>query len=193
MSLRTAVRRFTAPLACVGALGLAGCGALGETGNRMSESMSNLGGLVTPYKVEIIQGNFLSKEQVAALRKGMSRDEVRNVLGTPLVTSAFHADRWDYAFSLNRQGVAKQERRYAVRFKNEVLDTFEGDAMPSEIEFVATLVPGRQFNKAPLLQASEDKLLAFTAKSAVAAPAAVVANTLPLRVDYPPLEAAKRP
>src|SRR4029079_6304680 len=60
---------------------------------------------ITPYKIEIVQGNFVSKEQVAALKPGMSRQQVRDILGTPLVTSVFHADRWDYVFTLKRQGV----------------------------------------------------------------------------------------
>ena len=52
-----------------------------------------------------MQGNFVSKEQVEALRPGMSRQQVRDILGTPLVTSVFHADRWDYVFTIKRQGV----------------------------------------------------------------------------------------
>ena len=60
---------------------------------------------ITPYKVEVVQGNFVSKEQVEALKPGMSRQQVRDILGTPLVTSVFHGDRWDYVFTLKRQGV----------------------------------------------------------------------------------------
>ena len=86
-----------------------------------------------------MQGNFVSKEQVEALKPGMSRQQVRDILGTPLLTSIFHADRWDYVFTLKRQGVPPQERKLAVFFKGNVLDRFEGDEMPSEAEFVATL------------------------------------------------------
>ena len=59
---------------------------------------------LTLYKPEVVQGNFVSKEQVAALQPGMSRVQVRDTLGTPLVTSVFHADRWDYPYRIERQG-----------------------------------------------------------------------------------------
>ena len=51
---------------------------------------------VTPFRVEVVQGNFVSKEQVQALRAGMSRNQVKDILGTPLIASVFHSDRWDY-------------------------------------------------------------------------------------------------
>ncbi len=49
--------------------------------------------LVNPYRPEVVQGNFVSREQVQALRPGMPRQTVRDILGTPLVTSLFHSDR----------------------------------------------------------------------------------------------------
>ena len=48
---------------------------------------------VTPFRVEVVQGNFVSKEQVQALRVGMSRNQVKDILGTPLIASVFHSDR----------------------------------------------------------------------------------------------------
>ena len=60
------------------------------------------------YKIDIVQGNFVSREQAAALKPGMSRAQVRDILGTPLLTSVFHADRWDYVFTFKRQGVEPQ-------------------------------------------------------------------------------------
>ena len=86
---------------------LAGCGSMQDVGR----SVTNV---ITPYHVEIVQGNFVSKEQVDALQKGMSREQVRQVLGTPLVSSLFHGDRWDYVFTLRRQGVQAQQRHLTV-------------------------------------------------------------------------------
>ena len=51
---------------------------------------------ITPYKMDIQQGNLLTQEQVSRLKPGMSKEEVRLILGTPLLTDIFHADRWDY-------------------------------------------------------------------------------------------------
>ncbi len=61
--------------------------------------LPSVGSLVTPYRMDILQGNFVSREQAAALIPGMPRAQVRDMLGTPLLASAFHADRWDYAFT----------------------------------------------------------------------------------------------
>ena len=102
----------------------------------------------------MVQGNFVSKEQVEALKPGMSRQQVREILGTSLLTDVFHADRWDYVFTIRRQGVEPQQRRLTVFFKGEVLERFEGDAMPSEEEFVATLDTRKRSGKVPALEAS---------------------------------------
>jgi outer membrane protein assembly factor BamE len=118
-------------------------------------------GSITPYRVEVVQGNFVSREQVDALKPGMSRQQVRELLGTPLVTSLFHADRWDYVFTLKRQGVEPQQRRLTVFFRGDQMARFEGDTMPSESEFVATLGTRRKLGSVPPLEASEESLRAF--------------------------------
>jgi outer membrane protein assembly factor BamE len=159
----------------------AGCGSF----DRASESIA---GIVTPYRVEIVQGNFVSREQVEALKPGMSRLQVRDILGTPLITDAFHQDRWDYVFTIRRQGVTPQEHRLAVFFKGDALDRFEGDTMPTEAEFVATLDNKRKGAKIPELEASEDKLRRFSEENkAPAAPPAAI-SVVPMNTNYPPLE-----
>jgi outer membrane protein assembly factor BamE len=141
--------------------------------------------VVTPYKIDIVQGNFVSREQVAALKDGMSRAQVRDILGTPLLTSIFHADRWDYVFTFKRQGAESQARRVTVFFKDDVLAKVQADALPSEAEFVASLDSGRKVGKVPVLEMPEDSLKA----TAVAKP--IEAKPLPpLPASYPPLEAA---
>jgi outer membrane protein assembly factor BamE len=161
----------------------AGCGSFDGATRRFASSL-------TPYQVEVVQGNFVSKEQVEALKPGMSRLQVRDILGTPLVTSVFHADRWDYVFTLKRKGVDAQARKLAVFFKGEVLERFEGDPMPSESEFVATLDNKRKNAKVPVLEASEESLNKF----APARPAAASAEAAepPPAAGYPPLEAPAR-
>jgi outer membrane protein assembly factor BamE len=140
-----------------------------------------------PYKVSIVQGNVVTREQAAVLRPGMSRIQVRDILGTPLLTSVFHADRWDYVFTLQQQGREPQARRVTVYFKGETLERFEADELPSETEFVATL--GRPpKTQAPLLEASPEKLQDFPAPK----PAPEPAPLPPLPASYPPLEPANR-
>jgi outer membrane protein assembly factor BamE len=142
------------------------------------------------YKPEVVQGNFVSREQVQALRAGMPRQAVRDVLGTPLVTSLFHADRWDYAFTIRRQGAEPQQRRFSVFFKGDALDRIEGDALPTEAEFAAKLDTRRAPSKVPELKATEADLAKFPAKPASAANATQPAAPAG-PVSYPPLEAVR--
>lgn len=95
---------------------------------------------ITPYRIDVLQGNFVSKEQSAALKKGMTQDQVRNILGTPLLASAFHANRWDYVFSIKPGNRPIEKKRLTVYFdKDGKLERTDGDALPSEEEFVARL------------------------------------------------------
>jgi outer membrane protein assembly factor BamE len=111
-----------------------GCGTVSP---RTRDVLTSL----TPYEVEVVQGNVVTAEQVAMLRPGLSREQVRELLGTPLLTDMFHAGRWDYVFTVHRQGIADQRRRLAVFFSDGRLDRFEGDEMPGEADVVARLDP----------------------------------------------------
>ena len=88
---------------------LAGCGM------RMQSTDSFLG-LITPYRIDIVQGNAVTREQVALLRPGMTREQVQAVLGTPMLADPFHARRWDYFFSLRRPGTDVQQRVVVAHF-----------------------------------------------------------------------------
>jgi outer membrane protein assembly factor BamE len=96
------------------------------------------------YKAEIAQGNFVSQEQVAALKLGMPRLQVADILGTPLLVSVFHADRWEYVFSLKRQGIDTPSYKLTVHFKGDALDKIDGSNMPTEQEFIETLSGGKK-------------------------------------------------
>lgn len=175
---KSLVRIFRLSLLGFLLVGLTACGSLDQASNRMVS-------VVTPYKIDIVQGNFVSREQAAALKEGMSRLQVRDILGTPLLVSIFHADRWDYVFTFKRQGVEPQARRVTVFFSGDSLTRVEADALPSEAEFVASLDSGRKAGTVPVLEMSEDSLKA----TAVAVPPA--AKPLPpLPASYPPLESS---
>ena len=154
----------------------------------LNSASTNIAGVVTPYKMDIVQGNFVSKEQAAAVTPGMSRAQVRDILGTPLLSSLFHADRWDYVFTFKRQGVEPQARRVTVFFKGDALERMQADALPTEAEFVASLDSGRKSVKVPVLEMTPDsaQALSVPAKNAEPAPAA------PLPARYPPLESVIR-
>jgi outer membrane protein assembly factor BamE len=164
---------------------LAGCSSMGSAGDALRSAAD----AITPYRIDIIQGNFVSREQAAALAQGMPRAQVRDILGTPLLTSAFHGDRWDYVFSFRRQGQLVQQRRLTVFFKNDLLDRFESDELPTEAEFVAALDARKRGGKVPELEASEATLKAFAEANRPVAPAPA---PIPPISNYPPLEATGR-
>jgi outer membrane protein assembly factor BamE len=143
---------------------------------------------VTPYRIEVVQGNFVSKEQVQALRPGMTRNQVKEILGTPLIASVFHADRWDYAFTIQRKGTQPQQRKMSVFFQNDVFFKYEGDELPSESEFAERLTTPEERKQVPRLQATPQELDKFKAqKSGNSAPDTQPDPDAP-RKQYPPLE-----
>jgi len=102
-----------------------------------------------PYRPDVQQGNVVTKEMVEQLRESMTRDQVRFLLGTPLLTSVFHTDRWDYVYYLQRgKGDEKQLRRLVVVFKNDRLASFTSDEMPSE-SVADNLILGRNPKAVP--------------------------------------------
>lgn len=86
------------------------------------------------YKIDIQQGAVLSREMVAQLRPGMTREQVRFVLGTPPLADVFHASRWDYPYTMQRRGGPVELRHFTVYFEDNRLKSFEGDEMPTEAE-----------------------------------------------------------
>jgi outer membrane protein assembly factor BamE len=87
--------------------------------------------ILTPYKIDIQQGNVVTQEMIARLQPGMTRSQVRFALGTPLVVDPFRADRWDYIYLYTKQGVVTEQRRIVVVFKDDKLARIEGDAAPA--------------------------------------------------------------
>lgn len=154
----------------------------------VDSASARLASVVTPYKLDIVQGNFISSEQAAALKVGMNRAQVKNILGTPLLTDIFHANQWDYVFTFKRQGAPYQARRITVYFKDGLLTQVAADALPSEAEFVASLDSGRKTGPVPVLEMSQDSLK-------VTVKPALQEQTKPppiLPASYPPLEAPVR-
>ena len=79
---------------------------------RHRSSRCSLAGCV--YRMDIQQGNLLDPEQVDQLEVGMTRSQVRFLLGTPMVIDSFDADRWDYVYSLRRGHERELTRRHLV-------------------------------------------------------------------------------
>lgn len=85
-------------------------------------------GCIHPYKIEIQQGNLVTQEMIDKLKPGMTKSQVRFVLGTPLVTDPFHSERWDYVYVYKKSAEAPaQTRRLTVIFDGDSMKRLEGD------------------------------------------------------------------
>jgi outer membrane protein assembly factor BamE len=117
-------------------------------------------GIFSPYRPDVQQGNFVSREMLAQLKEGMTPDQVRFVLGTPLLNDLFHANRWDYVFRMQKGNGEVTTSRVALFFKDNRLSRIDGGNLPDEKEYLSRLA-----GKAPEAKPS-------TAPSAVPADAA---------------------
>jgi outer membrane protein assembly factor BamE len=173
---------FRALLSALSALALAGCASHLQT----SETLF---GLITPYRMEIVQGNVITKEQMERLKVGMPRRQVVDLLGSPLVADIFHGDRWDYVFTIRRQGAEPQLRRIVARFDGDLLKSLDASSeLPAEREFVASIDTFKTSRKAPPLALSEEQVKALPVPPKP--PAAAAEPVGPTR-SFPPLEPAK--
>lgn len=96
-----------------------------------SSAVTDITSVIKPYRIEIQQGNYVSQQMLAQLKLGMTREQVRFVLGTPLVSDIFHADRWDYIYYREHPGKFEQ-RNISVHFDKEGrLARIGGDVVPA--------------------------------------------------------------
>lgn len=147
-------------------------------------------GVLTPYRVEVVQGNVLTKEMVARVKPGMPKAQVRDLLGSPLLTDVFHESRWDYVFTINRQGAPYQQRLVVAHFDGDRLKELTVPAdLPAENDFVAAINTFKPDRKQPKLELSESERAAVPPpkRSAETAPTAAE-GPAPGRT-YPPLDA----
>jgi outer membrane protein assembly factor BamE len=168
-----------AAAACA-ATSLAGCSA-------WVNSTDSLFGLVSPYRIDIQQGNVVTQEQLERVKLGMNRLQVRDVLGSPLLTDAFHTDRWDYVFSLRQTGKPLQRRDVVLTFEGDVLKKIDAPELPTEREFVDSIARPGPVVAAAELELTPEQLKSLPVPPKVAPPPAAAAPSAPPRT-YPPLE-----
>ena len=113
-------------VACV-ALAASGCATVTQTFEDYVPIITQFG----VYKLDINQGNYISQDMVDKLRVGQTRQQVKLVLGTPLVETVFRNDRWDYAYMFIRQGRTVEQRNFTVYFVADKVPRWEGDEQPA--------------------------------------------------------------
>ncbi|WP_431226353.1 outer membrane protein assembly factor BamE [Burkholderia contaminans] len=153
-------------IAAAAVAALAGCSSYDSVTQRIAQS-------ITPYRITVVQGNFVSQEKAAQLQVGMSREQVRALLGTPLLADMFHADRWDYLFYFKRGSTAVvQQRDLVVTFSGDRLASWTGaDNLPSELDLLADIDGDRGGKKAKAAAAAKKAAEAAAAASAAQASA----------------------
>ena len=145
----TQSRRSTSPARAVAAglvvLCLSGCSTITGPFDTWMPYISQFG----VYKLDINQGNFLSQDMVDKLKEGQTKQQVRVVLGTPLLTSIFRDDRWDYPYQFQRNGRVEVQRLFTVYFKNDALVRWEGDEMPQSVQALNKAAASRSLAEDP--------------------------------------------
>ena len=96
-------------------------------------------GFLAPYRITIQQGNFVSSEMLAQMKVGMTPDQVKFALGTPLLVDPFHAQRWDYIFRLQRGSGEVTTSRVTVFFQDGKVASFQGGDLPTESDYLARI------------------------------------------------------
>ncbi len=118
--------------------------AAANTGVQTSKERRFLG-IFSPYRPDIQQGNFVSREMVAQIKEsmkaqgGMTPDQVRFVMGTPLLMDVFHKDRWDYPFRLEKGNGDVISSHVTLFFENDRLVRVEGGDLPTEKDYISLI------------------------------------------------------
>lgn len=96
----------------------------------------------SPYKMEIRQGNYISPEMRNKIKVGMSRQQVTSVLGSPLVSDVFHANRWDYIYRFEAKGKLIEQQRLTLYFdgdfvtridESQIAENKAAESKPAEV------------------------------------------------------------
>ncbi len=104
---------------------------------------------LTPYRIDVRQGNFVTQEMVAQLKPGLTREQVRFILGSPLLVDMFHSDRWDYVYSFRTGSDELQQRRMAVFFQDNKLTRIAGDVVAEDATPAAAAQPATRLVDIP--------------------------------------------
>jgi outer membrane protein assembly factor BamE len=127
------------------ALALSGCASMTAPFDNFIPYISQFG----IYKIDVNQGNFISQDMVDKLKEGQTKQQVRLVLGTPLVTSVFRENRWDYTYEYRKGGRVQAHRQFTVYFNGDTLARWEGDEMPQSVAELNRTAATRRLKEDP--------------------------------------------
>jgi outer membrane protein assembly factor BamE len=102
----------------------------------------NRSGLLEPYRTDLPQGNYLTQQTVDQVKEGMTREQVRFLLGTPLLRHVFHPDRWDYVFRYRFPNGNAESRKVTVQFRDDRVVSIRADELPAREDPSDPALPG---------------------------------------------------
>ncbi len=117
--------------------------------------------IVKPFKMDIQQGNVVTSKMLLQLKPGMTKSQVKFIMGTPLIVDSFHSNRWDYFYQMRQAGKIKEQRRVILEFENELLTRVRGDVVPEGTDGAAT---GTEAGAVTLSKSAEAKSVEPKAK-----------------------------
>ena len=123
------------------AAGMAMLCALAVLGGCASDDRSRTG-IFEPYRIDLPQGNYITQAMLDRVQVGMAPQQVREVLGSPLLGHVFHADRWDYVFRFRHPNGSFEQRKVTVRFGNGRVAGVESDPLPPREDPTDRALPG---------------------------------------------------
>ncbi|MBS1186826.1 MAG: hypothetical protein H6R04_844 [Burkholderiaceae bacterium] len=129
-----------APAAVSGAKPVSATATIPTLDKPAPSGLQRLASLFRPYRVDLQQGNFVSQEMLSQLRKGMTKEQVRFLLGSPLLNDMFHEWRWDYLFRLQKPDGRLTANRVTVFFKENRVIRFENSELPNEVDYITRIV-----------------------------------------------------
>ena len=115
-TLLTPMLKIILPLIILCSVLLVGCGSSAPA--------------LKPFKMDIQQGNVVTSKMLLQLKPGMTKSQVRFIMGTPLIVDSFHKDRWDYFYQMRQAGKIVEQRRVILDFEKELLTKVRGDVVP---------------------------------------------------------------
>lgn len=86
--------------------------------------------VIKPFKMDIQQGNVVTSKMLLQLKPGMTKSQVKFIMGTPLIVDSFHTNRWDYFYQMRQEGKIKEQRRVILEFDKDLLTRVRGDVVP---------------------------------------------------------------
>jgi len=130
------------------------------------------------YKIEIQQGNVITQEMVNKLKPGMTRSQVRFALGSPMISDAFHENRWDYLYRFEQRGRLIEQRKLTIFFEDDHLVRIDG-SFTTPVAFLQPQGPAAGTSPEPAMPLGEAAMEKRDSSIPAQVPAAVPLSVPP--------------